>query len=297
VSLKLDELTGATAADASGNGWSGTLVNGPLWAGGRANGALWFDGANDHATLPTGVVNGLTVATIAFWADLDAASNWTRFFDFGTGTTTYMFLTPKNGANGALRFAITTSGGAGEQKIDGAATFPVTGWHHVAVTLAGATGTLYVDGVQVGQNTAMTLSPSSLGATTLNRLGRSQYNDPYLAGRVDEFRVYSRALSAAEVASVMAGGPGGLAAPTGVTASAAVGQITVNWTAVTGATGYEVLRSTTSGGPYVTVATNVSGTSNTNAALPSATTYYYVVVARNATSESMNSAQVSATTP
>jgi fibronectin type 3 domain-containing protein len=296
VSLAFDDGTSPTA-DASGNGWNGTLVNGPLWTAGRAGSAVWFDGGNDHVTLPTGVVNGVTATTITFWADLDSASNWTRFFDFGTGTTANMFLTPKNGANEAIRFAITTSGGAGEQKIDGTATFPVTGWHHVAVTLAGATGTLYVDGVQVGQNTAMTLTPSSLGATTLNRIGRSQYNDPYLAGRVDEFRVYNRAFSAAEVASVMAGGPSGLPAPTGVTASSAVGQITVNWTAVTGATGYEVLRSTTSGGPYMTVASNVSGTSNTNAALPAATTYYYVVVAHNATSESMNSAEASASTP
>jgi fibronectin type 3 domain-containing protein len=297
VSLKLDDGAGTTAADASGNGWTGTLVNGPLWVAGRSGNALWFDGSNDHVTLPTGVVNGLSTATISFWADLDSVSNWARFFDFGTGTTVNMFLTPKNGATGVVRFALTTGGGGGEQQINGTSAFPVTGWHHVAVTLNGAIGTLYVDGAQVGQNTGMTLTPTSLGATTQNRLGRSQYNDPYLAGRLDEFRVYGRAFTSTEVASVMAGGPGGLAAPTGITATAAVGQITVSWTAAAGATGYEVLRSTASGGPYVTVATNVSGTSNTNAGLPSATTYYYVVVAHNATSESMNSSAVSATTP
>ncbi len=69
----------------------------------------------------------------------------------------------------------------------------------VAVTRSGNTGTLYADGVQVGQNTSLTLSPASLGNTTLNYIGRSQYADPYLDGQVDQFRIYNRALSAAEV--------------------------------------------------------------------------------------------------
>ena len=43
--------------------------------------------------------------------------------------------------------------GSTEQVIDGTAALPTGGWHHVAVTLSGSTGTLYVDGVQVGSNT------------------------------------------------------------------------------------------------------------------------------------------------
>jgi uncharacterized protein len=51
-----------------------------------------------------------------------------------------------------------------------------------------------------GRNSAMTLRPSSLGSTTQTWIGRSQYAaDPLLAGQVDDFRVYGRALSAAEV--------------------------------------------------------------------------------------------------
>ena len=95
--------------------------------------------------------------------NLDTVSNWTRIFDFGSGTATNMFLTPKNGANGKIRFAIKNNGSA-EQIIDGQAALPTGGWHHVAVTLNGSTGTLYVDGVQVGSNTAMTLKPSDSGS-------------------------------------------------------------------------------------------------------------------------------------
>jgi hypothetical protein len=56
------------------------------------------------------------------------------------------------------------------------------------------------DGVQVGQNTNMTLRPSSLGNTSRNWLGRLQYtSDSYLDGQLDQFDIYNRALSAGEV--------------------------------------------------------------------------------------------------
>ncbi len=296
VYLKFDETSGSSAADSSGNGWTGTLVNGPLWSAGRSNNTVDLDGANDHVTLPTGVMNGLTDFTITLWANLDSISNWSRLFDFGTGTTVNMFLTPKNGANNRIRFAITTGGGGGEQRIDGTTALPIGGWHHVAVTLAGSTGTLYVDGVQVGQNTAMTLTPSSLGSTTQNRIGRSQYNDPYLMGRIDEFRIYGRALTAAEVASLMATSPAGLvSAPASLTATPGTGQVVLNWSAVTGATSYDVLRASTSAGPFLDVATGLTGTTYANTGHTAGTTYHYVIVARTATSESPNSPVASAT--
>ena len=46
----------------------------------------------------------------------------------------------------------------------------------------------------------MTLNSSNLGNTTNNWIGRSQYgSDAFLDGQIDEFRIYNRALSAAEV--------------------------------------------------------------------------------------------------
>lgn len=84
--------------------------------------------------------------------------------------------------------------------------------------------------------------------------------------------------------------------PSGVTASAGNAQATVSWTAVSGATGYNVKRSTTNGGPYSNVNTSaVTGTSFTNTGLTNGTTYYYVVTAVNASGESPVSLQVSAT--
>ena len=199
VWYKFDEGSGAIAADSSGNGKNGTLVNGPTWVGGAIGNALNLDGSNDYVSMPTGVVNGLNNFTIATWVNLDSVSNWARVFDFGAGTTVNMFLTPRNSLTGVVRFAITTSGNGAEQPINGSAPLPTGAWTHVAVTRSGNTGTLYVNGAIVGSNNNMTLNPSSLGNTNQNWIGRSQYPDPYLDGRVDDFRIYNRALSASEV--------------------------------------------------------------------------------------------------
>lgn len=86
-------------------------------------------------------------------------------------------------------------------------------------------------------------------------------------------------------------------APTGLTATAASQRRRINlaWNASSGATSYTIKRSTTSGGPYTTVATGVTATNYANTNLTSRTTYYYVVTAVNANGESPNSNQASAT--
>ena len=198
---KFDEGIDTTAADGSGSGWNGVLVNGPTWTTGALGGAVDLDGTNDYVSTPPGLVQNLTDFTVATWVNLDTAPTWSRIFDFGSSTNVYMFLTPSSNAGG-IRFAITTASGAGEQAISSPSPIPTGGWHHVAVTLSGGVGVLYVDGVEVGRNSAMTLTPASLGATTHNWIGRSQWNDPYLNGRVDDFRIYGSALGAAEIASL-----------------------------------------------------------------------------------------------
>ncbi|HMP84871.1 MAG TPA: LamG domain-containing protein, partial [Verrucomicrobiota bacterium] len=96
----------------------------------------------------------------------------------------------------------------GEQRINTDATLSANVWYHVAVTLNGNTGILYLNGVQVGITNNMTLRPSSLGNTVNNYLGRSQYaGDAYLNSTFDEFRIYSVALSASEIAAPYALGP------------------------------------------------------------------------------------------
>jgi chitin-binding protein len=86
------------------------------------------------------------------------------------------------------------------------------------------------------------------------------------------------------------------AAPTGLAAVAGDGQVQLSWNAASGATGYNIKRSTTNGGPYANVNTSpVTATSFTNTGLTNGTAYFYVVTAVNASGESPVSTQVSAT--
>ena len=214
--LMFNEATAATStttADASGRGRHATLVNGALRsAAGRGGNAIDLDGIDDHLSLPAGVVAGLNNFTVATWVHLDAATSGARVFDFGTGADANMFLTP-NGATGVVRFAITTSGAAGQRTIDGAAPLPTGVWTHVAVTSSGGVGVLYVNGVEVGRNESLDLTPLDLGSSTQNWLGRAQSAAPFLDGRLDNFHIYSGALPPADVAALAAGTAHALASP------------------------------------------------------------------------------------
>jgi hypothetical protein len=116
--------------------------------------------------------------------------------------TTFQSMTAPN----SVRFAITTTNNAAEQQISSTARLSTGAWHHIAVVLdAGATytGTLYVDGAVAGTNAAMTIRPSNIGNTPNNWIGRSAFvADPYFAGLIDDFRVYNRALTAAEISTL-----------------------------------------------------------------------------------------------
>ncbi len=201
VFYTFNQSSGNGILDESGNENNGTGNGNPSFVAGKIGNSINLDGSDDYVSLPTGVMSTLNNFTIATWVNIDALEMWSRIFDFGSGTTTNMFLTPQSG-NGTFRYAITTGGGSSEQQINGTSALPTNTWIHVAVTLSGNTGTLYVNGSQVGINNNMTLSPSDLGSTSNNYIGRSQYADPYLDGQIDQFHIFDYALTSTEISSL-----------------------------------------------------------------------------------------------
>ena len=129
----------------------------------------------------------------------------------------------------------------------------------------------------------------------------TSYTNAGLANGTTYFFVVSAVNSAGEspnsnqVSVTPSGGTTAPAAPTGLSALGGNAQATLNWNASSGASSYNVKRSTSNGGPYTTVATGVTSTSYTNTGLANGTTYFFVVSAVNSAGESPNSNQVSVT--
>ena len=84
-------------------------------------------------------------------------------------------------------------------------------------------------------------------------------------------------------------------APTGLVATGGAGEVQLSWNAVPMAATYNLKRSTTSGGPYSTIAPGLTGTSYSDMNVTGGTTYYYVVSGVNSGGEGPNSTQASAT--
>ena len=206
---KCESVTGTTLQDSSGKGNNGTLAAaGYTFATGKVGSALTLAKAiSAYVTLPPAMFANVTDITIATCVNVTTSTSLARVFDIGinakiatntqTGTK-YLNLVPKNGGTN-LAFAISTNGYGSEQVLT-STTLATGTWKHVAVVLASGQGNLYVDGVLVPNTSTISLRPADLGTIDYAYLGKSQFsNDPYFDGLIDEFRVYGRALSAAEI--------------------------------------------------------------------------------------------------
>ncbi|MFP4283864.1 MAG: LamG-like jellyroll fold domain-containing protein, partial [Opitutales bacterium] len=153
----------------------------------------------------------------------------------------------------------------------------------VAVTLENTLAALYVGGEEVGRNGNMTLDPADMGVTEHNFLGESQWPDPLLHGRLDDFRIYDGALSAAEVAALATAGEVPYPPPARVEARSTAAGVDVAWSAVGGAT-YSVERAPAADGPFTVVASGLTATAYADASASLGERLYYRVVAASGAS-------------
>ena len=176
--------------------FDGSLQNGAAVVNEADRGrVLQLDGATQYVRLPIAVANA---STFAAWVKWNGGDPWQRIIDFGDGTSRYLFLTPSNGVNGRLRFAIRGPSG-GEHVLDAPGPLPIDSWCHVAVTLDGSRGLLFLNGSPVATNNNIPVRPWQVRART-NYVGESQFAaDPTFNGRIDSLRIFGRALSPEEV--------------------------------------------------------------------------------------------------
>jgi hypothetical protein len=199
--------------DSSGNNNNGKLVDGSFDAGidGQAavlNGAGSYVEIPDSPSLADGAASSLQALTVSIWINLNnlpqqniaplVKEHAFRLVIGADGTGHFVIATADNSwyANGTL-VSLNTRLWLGD-------------WHHLVATYNGATLKTYVDGVLKGVSSpkisGMITShakPMGRTTTTINnplRFGyKSSSNIDFMDGKIDEVRIYNRALNGSEV--------------------------------------------------------------------------------------------------
>lgn len=198
-----NEGTGSTTQDVSGNNLTGTISGATWTTAGRFGGALAFDGVNDWVTVADANALDLTTGmTLEAWV-----------FPIAAGSGTWRNVLIKERANGEVYnlyakadtnvpavYVVRSAQTGTPLDARGTAALPLNSWTHLSATHDGTTLRLYVNGVQVGTRA---VAGALLTSTGVLRIGGNSLWGEYFQGRIDEIRVYNRALTAAEIQSDM----------------------------------------------------------------------------------------------
>jgi outer membrane protein assembly factor BamB len=200
---KLDESSGTTAADSSGNGNSGTLSGG-TWqvSGGHIAGALHFNAFDSVNCGATTSLNTPSV-TVAFWMKADSLGNMIPVDKLPTtGSVGYAV---KLRDTGSIWFRVGAEGGPALDVYGANGIYASGTWVHVACTFDSATGNMrmYINGVVESHQPTFA---TSLNASSI-AFRIASITEPY-SGSLDDVRVYDHALTAAEIVTVMSDSSG-----------------------------------------------------------------------------------------
>jgi len=211
IHYRFDQFETSRAEDSSGNDLHGTFggTTLPVETAGHLGSALALDSAQQQfVAMPPYVLRNRGSVSVACWLKLARAVAWDRLFDFNHGTDTWWFFSPtgwnSNTGNFGTRMALRTSS-VQPVELQLTSTLPIQSWHHVAIVLSRPHLQYYQDGELAGALNDLPIGSDALGETSENWIGRSVFAaDPYLSAAIDDFRVYTGALTASEVADLAA---------------------------------------------------------------------------------------------
>ncbi|HEX4048931.1 MAG TPA: LamG-like jellyroll fold domain-containing protein, partial [Elusimicrobiota bacterium] len=208
-----DESSGSYALDASGNGDVGTIVGGSSWTAGQYGQALYLNGTSNEVDTPF-VQNAVTAYTVEMWVKTTDAGTERAFVqDRGSGagqSLTFGMGTSGggHGSAGSVSFELDSNGT--DIGVSSVLTIDDGAWHHIAGVWSAPSGTpvstsqfaIYIDGspatVTAGSVGSVSSPLTGLGGV---KLGRHDAWGTNLNGTIDEVRIYTTALTAAQIAS------------------------------------------------------------------------------------------------
>jgi hypothetical protein len=199
----LDEATGTTRHDTSGNSINGTWLNSPTFATHPSEisfndpGCLTFNGVNQCVWMgnPSALPAGTAARTVCGWAKTGStASGWGWIASFGSPSTSQAMFIGRNGAD-------LYGGGYGDDLV--VSNFWDGNWHFIALTYDETTAKLYADG------TLAASSPKTWNLVPYGCYIGEQVNNAteFWNSSIDDVRIYNRALSTTEISTLAAGYP------------------------------------------------------------------------------------------
>jgi hypothetical protein len=193
------EGSGTTTSDRSGKGNTGTLAGATWTTAGQAGRALSFDGVNDRININDAASLDLTGGmTLSAWVYPTALSGWrTVIMKETAGGLVYALYAHDNVPRPAAYVRVSGV----DVAVTGTSPLPLNTWTYLTTTYDGATLRLYVNSGEVGSRAGGGAIQVSTGRL---RIGGNAVWGEWLAGRVDEVRIYSRALTPAEIQVDMA---------------------------------------------------------------------------------------------
>ena len=200
-----NEPSGTTAADASGNNNTATLVGGPARVAGKYGNAVSFDQVNDYLSVPNSSSLNFagSAATLSMWINPASISGDSvvlgKFWNTSMSSPYYQYGLELSA--GRPHFYVGTSTGLAGASMDTALV--LNQWAHLAIVFNGLTAQFYVNGTLVSSKS---LAASITARGMALRVGADAATSQFYKGALDNLRIYSRALSATEVVTDMNSG-------------------------------------------------------------------------------------------
>ena len=204
---QLDESSGSTASDASGNGHTGTLIDmnsGTDWVTGHLNGALDFDGSNDCVESPDADdLDNTETLTITAWA-------YPTLLDGNPhAIISKRIYYPNDNSYGIFFYTgnhLHVDFDSNNDRFSSNTVFTPNQWYHIAVTYDGTQASnqrvsIYVNGVldKVGSESSSSL-PNYASPVRIGQLNGN--TGSFFEGMLDDIRIYNRVLSLSEIQSL-----------------------------------------------------------------------------------------------
>ena len=193
-------ISGSSLIDSGDNPHlSSTLKGSASGYSGPIGEALSFDGINDYIDLPDGFADWTGGMTVSVWAYPTAVGFWARFLDIGNGPSNNNIVFARDGTSNTISFE-AYNGSASGGRVTAAGAITLNQWQLFTATLS-STGyaVLYKNGVKIANG--QTAIPPVVKRIN-NFIGKSNWSDAYYKGRMDDYAIWSRALTSDEVMGI-----------------------------------------------------------------------------------------------